>query len=45
MYAAFWAITLSNVAAAVGVTAYFYYSMARGLLERVASSMATDAAD
>ncbi|MCD2203227.1 MATE family efflux transporter [Halobacterium sp. KA-6] len=45
VYAAFWAITLSNVAAAVGVTAYFYYSTDRGLLERVASSMAADAAD
>lgn len=45
VYAVFWAITLSNVVAAVGVTAYFYYSTNRGLLERVASTMATDAAD
>ncbi|MCG1004554.1 MULTISPECIES: MATE family efflux transporter [Halobacterium] len=45
VYAAFWAITISNAAAAIGVTAYFYYSTNRGLLRRVASSMSADAAD
>lgn len=42
VYAAFWAITLSNVAAAVGVAAYFYYSTDRGLLERAAASAGAD---
>jgi len=45
VYAAFWAITASNAVAAVGVTAYFYYSTDRGLLERVANTMNADAAD
>jgi putative MATE family efflux protein len=45
VYAAFWAITLSNVAAAVGVAAYFYYSADRGLLERAASAAASGAGD
>ena len=40
--AAFWAVTLSNVAAAVGLGVYFYYSADRGMLERAASTAAAD---
>jgi putative MATE family efflux protein len=40
--AAFWAVTLSNVAAAVGLGVYFYYSTDRGMLRRAASSAAAD---
>jgi len=40
--AAFWAVTLSNVAAAVGLGVYFYYSADRGMLKRAASSAAAD---
>ena len=42
VYAAFWAITLSNVVGAVGVAAYFYYSTDRGLLERAAAAAGAD---
>ncbi|MFB6270994.1 MAG: MATE family efflux transporter [Halobacterium sp.] len=42
VYAAFWAITLSNVAGALGVAAYFHYSTDRGLLERAAATASTD---
>ena len=40
--AAFWAVTLSNVAAALGLGVYFYYSADRGMLERAATSAAAD---
>lgn len=43
VYAAFWAITLSNAAGAVGVAAYFQYSTDRGLLERAARAAGADA--
>jgi putative MATE family efflux protein len=41
--APFWAVTASNVAAAVWLVAYFYYSMERGMLDRATD--ATSAAD
>ncbi|MFD1513056.1 MATE family efflux transporter [Halomarina rubra] len=34
--AVFWAVTLSNVVAAVGLGAYYYYSTERGMLDRAA---------
>jgi len=40
--AAFWAVTLSNVAAALGLGVYFYYSADRGMLDRAASAAAAD---
>ncbi|WP_336035488.1 MATE family efflux transporter [Halobacterium yunchengense] len=43
--AAFWAVTISNVAAAVGLAVFFYYSADRGLLERAADAAGADAAD
>ncbi|MFB6071987.1 MAG: MATE family efflux transporter [Halobacterium sp.] len=42
VHAAFWAITLSNVAGALGVAAYFWYSTNDGLVERAAASAAAD---
>ncbi|MCF2164481.1 MATE family efflux transporter [Halobacterium salinarum] len=44
VHAAFWAITASNVACAVGVTAYFWAqtSGATGLIERAATAAASD---
>jgi len=41
--AVFWAVTLSNVAAALWLAAYFHYSTDRGLLERAAGEAATGA--
>ena len=35
--AAFWAVTLSNVVAAVGAAAYYRYAAGRGMLERAAA--------
>jgi len=43
--AAFWGVTLSNVAAAVGIGAFFWYSTDRGMLERAAEEVRADAAD
>jgi putative MATE family efflux protein len=43
--AAFWGITISNIAAALGLAVYFWYSTDDGMLERAASSISTDAAD
>ncbi|WP_232703492.1 MATE family efflux transporter [Halobacterium wangiae] len=40
--AAFWGVTISNVAAALGLGIYFWYSTDRGLLERAASAAAAD---
>jgi Na+-driven multidrug efflux pump len=36
--APFWAVTLSNVAAAVWLAAYFYHSTDRGMLARATES-------
>ncbi|MWG34920.1 MATE family efflux transporter [Halomarina oriensis] len=38
--AVFWAVTLSNVAAAVGLGLYYYYSTERGMLDRAAEAAA-----
>ena len=43
--AAFWGVTISNIAAALGLAVYFWYSTDDGMLERAASSVSTDAAD
>ncbi|MFC3477997.1 MATE family efflux transporter [Halobacterium litoreum] len=40
--AAFWAVTLSNVAAAVGLAVYFWHSTDDGMLRRAASTAAAD---
>ncbi|AHG02608.1 multidrug transporter MATE [Halobacterium sp. DL1] len=40
--AAFWGVTISNVAAALGLGLYFWYSTDQGLLERAASTAAAD---
>jgi putative MATE family efflux protein len=45
VHAAFWGVTLSNVAAAVGLAVFFYYSTDRGMLERAATEASVDAAD
>ena len=42
---AFWAVTISNVVAAVGMTAYFRYSTASGMLERAADATGARGAD
>ncbi len=41
----FWAVTISNVVAAVGLTAYFVRSTARGMLERASEDAGPGAAD
>ena len=42
----FWAVTVSNVVAAVGLCAYFRYSTGNGMLDRAATTASgTDAAD
>ncbi|WP_224448365.1 MATE family efflux transporter [Haloprofundus salilacus] len=38
--AVFWAVTLSNVAAAVGAGAYYYYTTSGGMFERAVSAAA-----
>ena len=38
VYSVFWAVTLSNVAAAVVLCGYFYYSTERGMLSRAAEN-------
>ncbi|SEO62015.1 putative efflux protein, MATE family [Halogranum amylolyticum] len=43
--AAFWAVTLSNVAAAVWLGGYYWYSTRDGMLERAAESAGSTAAD
>lgn len=40
--AAFWAVTISNVVAAVGLGVFFYYSADRGLLDRAAAAAGAD---
>jgi len=43
VHAVFWAVTLSNVAVAVGLAAYYRYSIADGMLDRaVAQAVADD---
>ena len=43
--AAFWGVTISNIAAALGLAVYFWYSTDDGMLERAADSVSADAAD
>lgn len=43
--AAFWAVTLSNVAAAVWLAGYYWYSTHDGMLERAAEQASSTAAD
>jgi putative MATE family efflux protein len=43
--AAFWAVTLSNVAAALWLGGYYWYSTRDGMLERAAESAGSTAAD
>ena len=38
--AVFWAVTISNVAAAIGLGAYYYYSTEQGMLDRAAEAAA-----
>lgn len=40
VYAVFWGVTLSNVAAAFGLGAYFYYKTSEGMLEHAADAAA-----
>lgn len=42
---AFWAVTVSNVVAAIGLIAYFQYSTAGGMLERAAETSGASSAD
>lgn len=42
---AFWAVTISNVVAAVGLVGYFRYSTAGGMLERAADTSGASSAD
>ncbi|QDX40087.1 MATE family efflux transporter [Salarchaeum sp. JOR-1] len=42
VHAVFWAVTLSNVAAAVGLCVYFWYSTTDGMLRRAADSASAD---
>jgi putative MATE family efflux protein len=42
MGAVFWAITLSNIIAAIGLAAYYYYSTADGMLDRAVKTAAAD---
>lgn len=42
---AFWAVTVSNIVAAVGMIAYFQYSTAGGMLERAADTNSASGAD
>lgn len=43
--AVFWAVTLSNIAAALGLGAYYYYSTTNGMLLRAAEQARTSVAD
>jgi putative MATE family efflux protein len=43
--AAFWGVTLSNIAAAVGLGVFFWYSADNGMLQRAAEEVQADAAD
>jgi len=43
--AAFWAVTVSNVVAAVGLVAYYHYSTSNGMLGRAAEEAGASAAD
>lgn len=40
VYAVFWAVTISNVVAAVALCGFFYYSTERGMLNRAAENAA-----
>ncbi len=40
--AVFWAVTISNVAVAIGLAGYYYYATADGMLRRAASHAAAD---
>ncbi|WP_135821997.1 MATE family efflux transporter [Halostella litorea] len=42
VHAVFWAVTLSNVAVAVGLAAYYRYSTADGMLDRAVSQAVAD---
>ncbi|MFB6152749.1 MAG: MATE family efflux transporter [Halodesulfurarchaeum sp.] len=42
MVAVFWAVTLSNLLAAVGLAAYYRYATATGMLERAAARATTE---
>ncbi len=42
---AFWAVTVSNIVAAVGMIAYFRYSTADGMLQRAAEKSSASSAD
>ena len=42
VYAVFWAVTLSNVAAAVGLGAYYHYSAESGMFDRAAAQAVAD---
>jgi len=43
VHAVFWAVTLSNVAAAVGAGAYYYYTTNNGMLRRAADRVGASA--
>jgi len=43
--AVFWAVTLSNVAAAVGLAVYYYHSTSNGMLRRAAEEAGASTAD
>jgi putative MATE family efflux protein len=40
VYAVFWGVTLSNIAAALGLGAYFYYKTSDGMMEHAADAAA-----
>lgn len=42
VHAVFWAVTLSNVAAAVGLGAYYHYSAESGMFDRAAAQAVAD---
>jgi len=42
VYAVFWAVTISNVVAAVGAGAYYHYSTSNGMLERAVEVATAD---
>jgi putative MATE family efflux protein len=43
--AVFWAVTISNLVAAVGLVAYYHYSSSNGMLHRAAEEAGASAAD
>jgi putative MATE family efflux protein len=42
VHAVFWAVTISNVVMAVGLAAYYYYSVSDGMFERAVESTTVD---